>query len=123
LRAKNDRKHNKTARTIYQWIFSSAQPSYCKSEEEYHLSKALLMKFVQLHKVKDLFGSGFVDSVVTFVRGDIFPHEEIFCYYKRHSLFHLETHSNYGHEGKIMVSKTAHHLTCPRTSSIEPSVL
>jgi hypothetical protein len=29
--------------------------------------KALFMQFVPLHQVKDLFGSGFVDSVVTFV--------------------------------------------------------
>jgi hypothetical protein len=37
---------NKTARTIYCWMFSWAQPSYCETEKEYFLSKALFMKFV-----------------------------------------------------------------------------
>ena len=90
---------NKTARTIYRWIFSWAQPSYCESEEEYIVSKALFLKFVQSDQVKDLFGSGFVESVVQFVRVNVFPHEARFCYYKRHGLFHLETHTNCGHEG------------------------
>ena len=90
---------NKTARTIYRWVFSWAQPSYCETEEEYLVSKALFMIFVQSNQVKDLFGSIFVDSVVTFVRENVFPHEDRFCYYKRHALFHLETHTNCGHEG------------------------
>jgi hypothetical protein len=57
------------------------------------------MQFVQLHQVKYLFGTGFVNSVVTFVRENTFPHKERFCYYKRHGLFHLETHMNCGHDG------------------------
>jgi hypothetical protein len=90
---------NKTARTIYRWIFSWAQPSHCETSEEYLVSKALFLKFVQSNQVKDLFGSVFVESVVNFVRENVFPHEERFCYFKRHSLFHLETHTNCGHEG------------------------
>jgi hypothetical protein len=57
------------------------------------------MKFVQSNQVKDLFGSCFVESVVLFVRENVFPHEHRFCYFKRHGLFHLETHTNCGHEG------------------------
>jgi hypothetical protein len=66
---------NKTARTIYRWLFSWAQPSYCENEDEYKVSKALFMKFVQSTQVKELFGSSFVDSVVLFVRESVFPHE------------------------------------------------
>jgi hypothetical protein len=90
---------NKTARTIYRWIFSRAHPSHCEISEEYLVSKALFLKFVQSNQVKDLFGSVFVESVVMFVCENVFPHEERFCYFKRHSLFHLETHTNCGHEG------------------------
>jgi hypothetical protein len=46
-----------------------------------------------------LFGEIFVHAVIDFVRESVFPHEERFCYYLRHSLFHLETHTNCGHEG------------------------
>jgi hypothetical protein len=37
---------NKTARTIYCWMFSWAQPSYCETEEEYFLSEALFMNLL-----------------------------------------------------------------------------
>ena len=90
---------NKTARTIYRWIVSWAQPSYCESEEEYFVSKALFIQFVQSYQVKNLFGQPFIDSVTKFVRENVFPHEDRFCYYRRHGLFHLEIHTNCGHEG------------------------
>ena len=90
---------NKTARTIYRWLFSWAQPSYCENEEEYKVSKALFLKFVQSKQVKDLFDSSFVNSVILFVRENVFPHEDRFCYYHRHGLFHLEIHTNCGQEG------------------------
>jgi hypothetical protein len=47
---------NKTARTIYRWMFSWAQPSYCETEEEYFVSKALFMMFVRSTQVKDILG-------------------------------------------------------------------
>jgi hypothetical protein len=59
---------NKTARTVYKWLFSWAQPEYCETEEEYFVSKALFLMFVQSNPVKDLFGSSFVDSVLLFVQ-------------------------------------------------------
>jgi hypothetical protein len=90
---------NKTARTIYQWIFSWAQPSYCETEEKQFVFKALFMKFVQSNQVQDLFGSGFVESVALFVEVNVFPHGDNFWYYKWHGLFHLESHTNCGHEG------------------------
>jgi hypothetical protein len=90
---------NKTTQTIYVWIFSWAQPSFCESEEEYKVSKVLFMQFFQSNQVKQLFGYPFVETVVQFVCGNVFPHKDRFCYFKRHSLFHLETHTNCGHEG------------------------
>jgi hypothetical protein len=90
---------NKTARTIYRWLFSWAQPSYCENEDEYKVSKALFLKFVQSKQVRDLFDQSFVDSVIMFVRENVFPHEARFCYYHRHGLFHLEIHTNCGQEG------------------------
>ena len=57
------------------------------------------MKFVQSNQVKDLLGSPFVDAVVQFVRENVFPHEDWFCYFHQLCLFHLETHTNCGHEG------------------------
>jgi hypothetical protein len=50
-------------------------------------------------KVKDILGIPTVESIVMFARENLFPHEDRFCYYKCHDLFHLETHTNCGHEG------------------------
>ncbi len=90
---------NKTARTIYRWMFSWAQPFYCETQEEYFLSKALFMKFVASRQVGEILGMQVGESIVKFARESVFPHEERMAYYKRHSLFHLETHTNCGHEG------------------------
>jgi hypothetical protein len=90
---------NKTARTIYRWMFSWAQPSYCETKEEYICSKALFLMFVQSKQVKDILGIPTVEAIIAFARENVFPHEDRFCYYKRHDLFHLETHTNCGHEG------------------------
>ena len=49
--------------------------------------------------MKSLFGQPFIESVIQFVRENVFPHEDRFCYYHRHALFHLEIHTNCGHEG------------------------
>jgi hypothetical protein len=51
---------NKTARTIYHWMFSWAQPSYSETEEEYFLSKAFFMKFVASREVREVLGLGVV---------------------------------------------------------------
>jgi hypothetical protein len=90
---------NKTARTIYRWMFSWAQPTYCESEEEYFLSKALFMKFVASRQVREVLGCGVGDAIIKFARESVIPHEERMAYYERHDLFHLETHTNCGHEG------------------------
>jgi hypothetical protein len=76
-----------------------AQPDLCVSEEEYKVSKALFMQLVKSNQAKVFFGSAFVDSVVLFVWEKVFLHKDRICYFKRHGLFSLETHTNCGHEG------------------------
>ena len=90
---------NKTARTIYRWMFSWAQPSYCETEEEYFVSKALFMMFVRSSEVKEILGIVPVKAIIKFARENVFPCEDRMSYFKRHDLFHLETHTNCGHEG------------------------
>jgi hypothetical protein len=110
---------NKTARTIYRWIFSWAWPSYCETEEECVVSKALFMKFVQFNQVKELFGLIFVESVVLFVRENVFPHEECFCCFKRHALLHLETHTNCGQKGTNNGVKNSSSPVMPQSRLIQ----
>jgi hypothetical protein len=88
---------NETAQTI--WFFSWAQPSYHESEEEYSCSKAFFLMFVQSKQVRNILGIPTVQAIIIFAHENVFPHEDRFCYYKHHDLFHLETHTNCGHEG------------------------
>jgi hypothetical protein len=50
-------------------------------------------------QVKDILGIPTVEAIVMFARENVFPHQDRFCYYNRHDLFCLETHTNCGHEG------------------------
>ena len=38
------------------------------------------------------------DLILKFVRENVLPHEDHFCYYKQHGVFHLETNTNCGLE-------------------------
>jgi hypothetical protein len=80
-------------------MFSWAQPSYCETEEEYFFSKVLFMKFFASRQVREVLGFGVGDAIIKFARESVIPHEERMAYYMRHDLFHLETHTNCGHEG------------------------
>ncbi len=80
-------------------MFSWAQPSYCETQEEYFLSKALFMKFVASRQVGDILGMQVGESISKFARESVITAEERMADYKRHGLFHLETHTNCGHEG------------------------
>jgi hypothetical protein len=90
---------NKTARTIYRWMFSWAQPSYCETDEEYYVSKALFFMFVQSRDVKEILGSVYVEAIINFARKNLLPQEDRMSYFKRHDLFHLETHTNCANQG------------------------
>jgi hypothetical protein len=84
---------NKTARTtIYRWIFS-----YCESEEEYLVSKALFQNFVQSNKVKDHLNLDFLNPALFYLFERMYFHmKNIFVTKtKWHGLFH---HTNCGHE-------------------------
>jgi hypothetical protein len=90
---------NKTARTMYQWMFSWAHPSYCETDKEYYVSKALFFTFVQSREVKEILGSVYVEAIINFARKNVLPQEDQMSYFKPHDLFHLETHTNCAHKG------------------------
>lgn len=90
---------NRIARLIYRWMFSWAQPGHCITEEEYMVSKALFLSFVAGTVVLDALGETARDVIFNFVNGHVFTQENHFTYYRRHHIFHLDSHSNTSHEG------------------------
>jgi hypothetical protein len=58
------------------------------------------MKCVAPSQVGEILGCGVGEAIMKFVRASVIPQEERMAYFKEHhGLFHLETHTNCGHEG------------------------
>ena len=89
---------NKVARIIYRWIFSWCCPGYCITPDEFITSYALFVDFLTSDDVISVFGEDASKLILKFVRENVLPHEDHFCYYKRHGVFHLKTNTNCGLE-------------------------
>jgi hypothetical protein len=80
------------------WIWSWSD-SRCESEEEYLLSKALFLKFIASIDVQqEALGSQGSEQLQDFCCKRIEPHEDLFVFYRRRHLFHLDTNSNSAHD-------------------------
>ena len=67
---------NKIAQKIYQWLFSSGQPGFCETEDEYIMSKMLFLKYIQNPVIVSQIGLAYVEKIIQFLRETIFPVEE-----------------------------------------------
>ena len=107
---------NRCARCIYRWIYSWCRPTYCLSREEFLISYALFIDFINSDIVAELLGVDACEIIGKFVRENVLPHEENFCYYQRHTVFHLEANSNCGLEGIQNGTKHSSNPVRPSTS-------
>ena len=106
---------NRVARTLYCWIFLWCRPGFCITREEFVISYALFVDFVRSDDVKAVFGGEAQELILKFVRENVLPHEENFCYYNRHGIFHLETNTNCGLEGLQNGTKNSSNPLPPST--------
>ena len=79
---------------IYSWMRST-----CESEIEYKISKLMFFRFIHTSDIVNKLGKPFVDSVETFVRSRVEPHEKHYCYYLRKKKRHFDEVTNSLHEG------------------------
>ena len=89
----------KLTNTIVHWMYSWSSYSYCESKEEYKLSKALFLCFLNSEEVRQTLGDIGANTIETFFRNHVMPLEDFFCAYQNMSVFSLETTSNAAHEG------------------------
>jgi hypothetical protein len=77
------------------------QPSFCETEEEYKVSKALLMDFLFSKQVFDACGGDtkIQQRISNFVTGYVLIYEEQFVFYRRKTLRHFNEYTNCAHEG------------------------
>jgi hypothetical protein len=84
--------------TVRSWLFSWSDER-CETKEEFMLSKALFLDYIQSDTVKEALGTHGFDQLQDFYGKRIEPHEDYFVFYRRRNLFHLDTNSNSAHEG------------------------
>ena len=75
---------NKVARTIYRWMFSWAQPHFCITYEEFEVSVALFLHFVQSKSVVNILGQDACGDIISFAKEKVLPNAEHFVYHRRH---------------------------------------
>ena len=85
---------------IKQWIYSWMRPGYVESDDEYKISKYLLLQFVCSATVLRA-ASGQIPVVVAllrFIQGHVFVHEHLYLHYTRQFLRHFDVSHASPHE-------------------------
>ena len=81
----NQPRWTSVVRKIHQWIYSWMKPGYVEDEEEYIISKCLLLQFVCSARVLTAAeGNLFmITKILRFLRGYVFVYEDLYLYYLR----------------------------------------
>lgn len=86
---------------VHAWLYSFARPGYCVSQEEYEISKyMLILCLTSNHALKVAAGKEhLIQSVVSFVRGYVFPYERFYLFHLRQDRFHMNVMCSSAQEG------------------------
>jgi hypothetical protein len=89
-------------------IFSWMLPGYCETEEEYQITKALLIEFVLSKQVLEVCGGDTTKQhrIANFLTGYVLIYEEQFVFYRRKALRHFNEYNNCAHEGTNFGTKS-----------------
>lgn len=82
------------------WVYSWMRPGYVETEEEYKISKFLLLQFVCSPSfLSAAEGKMFVViSMLRFLQKHVFVYEHLYCHYLRRSVRHFDTSHATAHE-------------------------
>lgn len=87
-----------TKQIVQKWMYSWMN-GLVETEEEYKISKALLIHYLKSNALQEKAGESNLDRIVTFVRKNVEPHEANYCFYLRIGIRHFEEYTNSSHEG------------------------
>ena len=90
-------------REIHPWIYSWMKPGYVEDEDEYHISKILLMQFVSSAPVL-IAAEGklfLIIRILKWLRGYVFVHQDLYLYYPRKKQLTFFTAHSSAHEVTI----------------------
>jgi hypothetical protein len=90
--------------TILKWLYMFCRPGGCEDEEEYILSRSLLLAYIHNHVAKAI-AVGIdnqpiqVETILRFLNNHVFVHEDHFIFYPRKKVLHFNESNNSSHEG------------------------
>ena len=95
---------NQATNTILNWLYIFCKSHGCEDEEEYALSKSLLLAYVHNHVFKAMTNGNNkpedqLETILNFLFNHVFVHEEHFVFYPRKRVFHFDEATNSSHEG------------------------
>ena len=88
-------------RRIHSWMYSWTRPSYCQTEEEYEISKHLLIVCLTSKYALKMAGNNkqLIASAIAFIKGYVFPNETHFLFHPRKDKRTLCVATTSAHEG------------------------
>jgi hypothetical protein len=110
---------------IKQWIFSWMLPGYCETEEEYQVSKALLIDFVLSKQVLEVCGGDTMiqNCIAQLITHYVLIYEEQFVFYLHKSLCHFNEYSNCAHMGTNNGAKSHGALLLPSHTILQAKTM
>lgn len=94
--------HRDLKKFLQEWMYSwmaGDRSGICENEEEYEVSKSLFLTFLRSNDCVSVWGQKCAETMITFFRRFIEPHEDYFVLYRRFNLRHFDAYSNTAHEG------------------------
>ena len=102
---------NKVMRQMHLWAYSWMRPNYITNDQEYRISKFLFHKFIHSKAVLDAAEGNhdYINRIHMFFHQHIYVHEDLYLYYKRRLIRHLEVSHSSPHEVR---RRLFHNKTC-----------
>lgn len=91
----------KITKGIRNWMYTWMRPGYCENEEEYKISKHLLVQFVSSRYVLGVTGGNrvLVEKIINFIRNHVFVYEDQYLHHLRRGVRNFEVSHSSAHEG------------------------
>ena len=97
----NQNRWKEIVNKIHKWIYSWMEPNYCCNEEEYKISKYLLIQFICSPAVLSAAENHIrlIKSILNFLKGYVWIYEDMYLYYLRRGVRNFHTAHSSAHEG------------------------
>merc|ERR1712194_52874 len=88
----NKKRWSSAVYKVQQWVYSWMRPGYVEDEDEYKISKYLLLQFVCSRPVflaadQNMY---IILAMLRFLQGHVFVHEHLYLHFCRRSLRHFD---------------------------------